>query len=189
MSRHLPLALVFAVLAAAPARLSAQPLLPGTAVSSGLRSTATQQISANPIGLLYDLFNFDYERRAREAVTIGIGGSTSLVNTFDEALDYSATPPPEVRRERYLNGDAYLRYYPSGTALDGFAVGVKIGLTRVPGQGSYFGYGVDVNRSRMLAEHFYFGYGVGLKRLVGADQRRFDVEYVPTVRLNLGLGF
>ncbi len=122
-------------------------------------------------------------------MTIGAGGSTAVVDTFDYSADYYATPAPAVRRERYINGDAYLRYYPSGTALNGLAFGVKLGLTQVPDQGWFFGYGIDVNKSQMLARHFYFGYGVGLKRLVGTDRQAFDMEYVPTVRLNLGVGF
>ena len=66
--------------------------------------------------------------------------------------------------------------------------GVKVGLTQVPDQGSYFGYGFDVNKSSIYGKHFYFGYGAGLKRLAGVDKNE-DFAYIVTARLNVGVGF
>ncbi len=167
MSRHTPAALVLAVLITLPSLAGAQSLVPPVPDQTS-HASVRQQISANPVGLLFDLFNIDYERRATDSVSIGVGGSTA---------------------KRYLNGDVYVRFYPRGTALNGLAFGVKVGLTQVPDQGSYFGYGFDVNKSSILGEHFYFGYGLGLKRLVGVDKNAGDLEYIPTLRLNVGIGF
>ncbi len=188
MSRHTPAALalatlVLAALGALPSLASAQPLPPVPNQTS--HAGVAQQISANPVGLLFDLFNIDYERRATDSVTFGVGGSTSTV----EVYEYDGFYNESSHRERYLNGDVYVRFYPSGAALNGLAFGVKVGLTQVPDQGSYFGYGFDVNKSSILGKHFYFGYGVGLKRLVGASSDNFELEYIPTFRLNVGVGF
>ena len=193
MSRHNALALVFAGLLTAASPAAAQPLLPTGLTRSSSPTDVTQQLSVNPFGLMIDFFNIDYEKRATNSVTFGVGGSTAMTDTYDydENYDYRSGVPysPTMRRERYLNGDVYVRYYPAGAALDGLALGMKIGVTRVPDQGSYVGYGFDLNHSRILGDHFYLGYGFGLKRLVGVDKAAFDLEYVPTFRLNVGIGF
>lgn len=187
MFRHLSFAFVFAVLTAAPSPLAAQPLLPLGLAGASSPTDVTQQLSVNPFGLMVDLFNIDYEKRATDSVTFGVGGSTAMMDTYE----YASTPPygSTTRRERYVNGDVYARFYPAGSALDGLAFGVKVGLTQVPNQGSFFGYGFDLNHSRIAGEHFYMGYGFGLKRLLGVDKKAFDLEYVPTFRLNVGVGF
>ena len=184
MSRHTPATLVLAALIALPSLAGAQslvPPVPGQASHSGV----AQQISANPVGLLFNLFNIDYERRATNSVSIGVGGSTSTTEVYD---GYDAFYNEMSHRERYVNGDVYVRYYPAGTALNGLSFGVKVGLTQVPDQGAFFGYGFDLNKSQILGDHFYFGYGGGLKRLVGADGN-VDLKYIPTFRLNVGVGF
>ncbi len=189
MSRHTPAAfvlttLVLAALFTVPSLAGAQSLVP-PAPNQTSNAGVAQQISANPVGLLFDLFNIDYERRATDSVSFGVGGSTSTTEVKEYDNFYNETS----HRERYLNGDVYVRFYPSGAALNGLAFGVKLGLTQVPDQGSFFGYGFDVNKSSILGEHFYFGYGFGLKRLVGVDKNDFDLEYIPTLRLNVGVGF
>lgn len=148
-------------------------------------------LSANPFGVLLELFNAEYEIRAAEHVTYGVGASTATVTTYDYTAS-SADPFDwrEVEREeRYVNGDLFLRYYPGGRAFSGFSFGVKAGFTRIPDQGSYFGVGFDANRSWMLNEHFYLGLGGGLKRLLNADQDAFDLTFIPTLRANVGIGF
>ena len=190
MSRHTPAALVLATLILAalialPSLAGAQSLVPPVPDQTS-HAGVRQQISANPVGLLIDLFNIDYERRASDSVSIGVGGSTSTIDVTD---GYDASYNDITHRERYLNGDVYVRFYPRGTALNGLAFGVKVGLTQVPDQGSYFGYGFDVNKSSIYGKHFYFGYGAGLKRLVGVDKNNFELEYIPTLRLNVGIGF
>ena len=73
-----------------------------------------QVLSANPFGLLFELFNTEYERRASNTLTVGVGGSTAMVDTYD----YDGWGQ-EVRRERYVNGDVFLRYYPARPGLRG----------------------------------------------------------------------
>ena len=159
----------FAVLAAAPAQ--AQEPQPYKNV-----------ISANPFGLLLTWFNAEYERVIGESTTIGVGGST-----FEVEDDFDGSD------ERYVNADVFFRYYPSGRPLDGWAFGVKAGVTDITDSGTHPGFGFDVNRSWLLGkrDNFYVGVGFGLKRLIGVDDpESIDLEYVPTFRIiNVGFAF
>lgn len=163
-------ALVAALATAAASPLSAQaPLAP----------PRTQVISANPFGLLLELFNGEYERVIAEQATAGVGGS---YYTSDDV--------------RYVNFDGFFRFYPQDDAFDGWAFGAKLGVTSIDSEGTYFGYGFDVNRSWLLGrnENFYVGVGFGLKRLVGvpdADDGEDDLlKYIPTFRIvNIGIAF
>jgi hypothetical protein len=141
-------------------------------------------ISANPFGLLLELFNVEYERVVGESSTVGVGGS--YYNNAPDEFD------PESSDVDYRNVDVFYRYYPQGRPLDGWAFGGKVGLTTVPDEGTYFGYGFDVNRSWLLGKNnnFYVGVGIGLKKLVGTSEETFDLEYVPTFRIvNIGFAF
>jgi hypothetical protein len=158
------------VLAATASAVVAQPTSP----PYGPTPSATRHVvSANPFGLLFGLFNAEYERTVNDPLTVGAGGS------FFEDGDND-----------YVNADLFVRYYPSGRPLDGWAFGVKAGLTNV-GSGTYPGVGVDVNWSRVMGrrDNFYLGIGFGLKRLLGADGS-YVVPLVPTIRLvNIGVAF
>ncbi len=133
-----------------------------------------QVLSANPFGLLLEFFNAEYERVVSETSTAGVGGST--VSSDDD---------------RYVNADAFWRFYPTGSPLNGWAFGVKAGITNVSNS-TYFGYGFDVNRSWLLGRenNFYVGIGFGLKRLIGASDVDLDLKFIPTIRLvNVGIAF
>ena len=143
-------------------------------------------ISANPFGLLLELFNAELERVVGESSTVGIGGSYYGAG---ETEDEFGTPTGD---EEYANVDVFYRFYPQGRPLDGWAFGAKAGMTKVVDQGTYFGYGFDVNRSWLLGKknNFYVGVGFGLKKLVGTSDEDFDLEYIPTFRIvNIGWAF
>jgi hypothetical protein len=142
-----------------------------------------QQVSANPFGLLLELFNAEYERVIGETATAGLGGSYYSDND-----------------DRYVNADVFLRYYPQGRPLQQWAFGVKAGLTSAREfldfgereRGTYFGLGFDVNHSWLLGrnDNFYVGVGFGLKRLFGTPDDYFGIDYVPTIRIvNVGFAF
>jgi hypothetical protein len=129
-------------------------------------------ISANPFGLLFDFVNAEFERAITGTSTAGFGGSTI-----------------DLDDERYVNADVFWRYYPSGRPLEGFAIGVKAGITAV-GDESLFGYGFDANYSWLLGptDKLYVGIGFGLKRLISGDAE--TKGYVPTIRIvNIGFTF
>jgi len=130
-----------------------------------------QVVSANPFGLLFGLFNAEFERSVSPSATAGAGGSV-YANESDD----------------YVNADVFYRYYPSGRPLDGWAFGVKAGVTNVDSE-VLFGAGFDVNWSRLMGkdDRVYMGWGFGLKRLVGSDEY---TQFIPTIRIvNIGIAF
>lgn len=141
-------------------------------------------VSANPFGLLLEFFNAEYERVVGESSTVGFGGSTF---SYDGDAEFGEAD------ERYTNADVFYRFYPSGNPLDGWAFGVKAGITSVADAGTYAGFGFDANRSWLLGKrnNFYVGIGFGLKRLVGVDDAdNIGLEYIPTFRIvNIGIAF
>jgi hypothetical protein len=131
-------------------------------------------ISANPFGLLLELFNAEYERVVGESSTAGVGGSTFFGDVDD-----------------YINADVFFRFYPSARPLEGWAFGVKAGVTSVTDVGTYAGVGFDVNHSWVLGkrDNFYVGVGVGMKRLFGGGDE-LGLEFIPTIRIiNVGIAF
>lgn len=81
-----------------------------------------QVLSANPFGLLLDLFNAEYERKVSESATSGVGGSFFSTSGDD-----------------YVNADLFYRFYPSGRPLEGWAFGIKAGITKVTDAETFFG--------------------------------------------------
>ncbi|MGI8672991.1 MAG: hypothetical protein ACR2LU_10340 [Luteitalea sp.] len=164
-------AAVVIVLAATALPLMAQPISPPPASPPPVRPR--QVVSANPFGLVFDLFNVEYERRVGQSLGAGVGGSFFSDGDAD-----------------YLNADVFARYYPGARPLAGVAFGVKAGMTNVA-DGSYFGVGFDINWSWTLGkgDHFYMGTGFGLKRLFGTGDADL-IEVLPTLRiLNVGIAF
>ena len=169
----------------AAAALVVAAIVAGAATSVAAQETGEpnrQVISANPFGLLLELFNAEYERVVSESATAGFGGSY-FENDDDD----------------YLNADVFYRFYPSGRPLDGWAFGAKVGITRVDASliegedsGTYFGFGFDTNWSWLLGrnDNFYVGVGFGLKRLLGTEDADFDLKFIPTFRVvNVGIAF
>jgi hypothetical protein len=146
---------------------------PTVAAAQDVGHATSQVISANPFGIMLEFFNAEYEHKAGESFTVGVGGSiwTSDHNT-------------------YRNLDGFWRFYPDATtsAFEGWSFGLKAGLTSLDSK-TYLGAGFDVDRSWLLGrEHnFYVGLGFGLKRLMGHDE---GLKIIPTIRLvNIGYAF
>jgi hypothetical protein len=164
-----------------------------------------QVFSANPFGLILQLFNAEYERVISGTSTIGFGGST-LKNDHDiypeppiigtnefgfPIYDWDNEPDPITETDRYINFDVFWRFYPSGNPLVGWAFGAKLGITSVDDQ-THLGYGFDLNRSWLLGpeENFYVGLGFGLKRLIGTTEADDLIPVIPTIRIaNVGFIF
>jgi hypothetical protein len=173
MSRMVLATLVLSLLTLTPAAAHGQ--------QSGPPAAHRQVVSANPFGLLLGWFNAEYERQVSESVTAGIGAST---------FDWGGNDGFNDDDDRYVNGDVFVRYYPSGRPLEGLALGVKAGLTKGGSDSARFGVGLDTNWSWLLGkrDNVYVGLGFGLKRLVGADSDYPVI--IPTIRIiNLGVAF
>ena len=168
MTRSLSLApLVLALLAS----------LATTAAAQGGTGEPTQVLSANPFGLVMDFYNAEYELRVAGAVTAGVGASRRGWILFGESQE-----------KPRLNGDVFVRYYPGGSAFNGVAIGVKVGATRMPHDGTFPGVGFDLNHSYALTDHAVFSSGIGMKRLIGVGALAGPIT-ITTLRVNIGLGF
>ena len=75
-------------------------------------------ISIQPLSAMLTVYSGEYERGVSKAVSLGVGA------TFWNAGDTG----DEVT---YTSGDIKLRYYPQGTALQGFSFGVTGGFSNV----------------------------------------------------------
>ncbi len=169
-------AVIALILVGGPTAASGQTLMP----------ERVNVISANPFGLIFNLFNAEYERAITESVTVGVGGSFGGGEGED---DFGVT-----QETSYFNGDVFARFYPTGTPFEGWNFGAKIGVTSQEGweeSSTNFGYGFDANRSWLMGvnNNFYVGVGFGLKRLVG-DLPDGGLRVVPTFRIiNVGFAF
>jgi hypothetical protein len=135
-----------------------------------------QVLSTVPFVFMVGIYTAEYEVRVEDNVTIGAGATyTDLVR-----VDPGDKP--------YMNGDAFIRYYPNGTAFNGFSLSGKAGYMRTPGDGSFVGLGTQANYSVMVRTNFYLGAGLGVKLLLPLADR-FFLKGVPTARLNVGIGF
>lgn len=155
------------------AALTLLALRAGPALAQGPGASRTQVVSANPFGVMLEIFNAEYERAEGESFTVGVGGSVFTSNN-----------------DHYRSLDAFWRFYPDPTpsAFQGWSFGLKAGVTAID-QKTYLGAGFDVDRSWLLGrnQNFYVGIGLGLKRLFGHDA---GLKFVPTIRLvNIGYAF
>lgn len=173
------------------------PVLEAQAVPAGATPVRYYRgvIGLNPLGIPFDVFAVE----AEGAVAPGI--------TAAGALSYFA--PDD---DRFTSADAKLRYYPGETALDGFSVGLGVGVTgragtdftgcnTNPAEGCETRSSVTGPTVSVLADYnfllgerrrFLVGTGIGAKRwLVDRDAReRIDAERAWVfARFLVGLAF
>lgn len=156
------------LLGPAPAAAQSDPKAPPPA-SSG----PTQVFTANPFGLLIGWFNGEYQRKLNDSFSLGVGGSV-----FD------------LEGDNYVNGDVFVRFFPSGRVFEGFSVSAKAGPTRMRDNGTGLGVGVDIDWNWLLGKEKRYAviFGFGLKRIV-TSRDRVDIT-PPTLHIvNLGFAF
>ncbi len=156
-----------------------------------------QILTIDPLGVLYNSFNADYERKVAPATTVGVSAGH-----FD-SLDYS-------------NVALLARWYPQRAALDGFYIGARAGAYRLetyeyeyttvtdPNGRTYSTYpsaprkvqhimpgvGIDLGYNWLLGpkQNFSVGLGFGVTRLLGnGDEFDFTMA-VPNMKL-VSIGF
>jgi hypothetical protein len=140
-------------------------------------------VSANPIGLIFEWYNGEYERAMSSTVSLAIAASSfGDIETDDDT--------------RYSVLDGIVRYYPSGRALRGFSVGASLGFVdfnddfdddcigcEESGTGATIGVRGDYVWILGRDQHFAVAAGIGAKRVLGDN---IGVEGLPIARLSIG---
>ncbi len=155
------------------------------------RAPATQAISINPLYLPLGGFVVEYEAAAAPGVSVGLSGGY-----YDLVGDDGDT---------YASAEAKLRFYPGERAPRGFSVGLSIGVGRATNDvccdvvprdsrtqtGATAGAILDYNWLLGRNRRFFVGTGIGAKRLFGdlGNNSFFDIEVLPTARLQVGAAF
>lgn len=151
----------------------------GQAQDMSVRGHRTS-ISTNPFALVWGTFGAEIERTVSNTSTVGIGGA---------AYSEGRSVVPVLTQPR-IHAEALWRYYPEGTPLEGWSVGVKAGFAQISSthlatttQKVIPTYGFDVNRSWIIGakDELFVSTGFGIKRYV---------KTIPTFRIvNIGLLF
>ena len=162
-------------------------------VGDSLQSTAGSSPDAvrrnlvlvNPFGVVFSVFNGEYEHVVSKSASIGLSG------TYYAPRDFT-----------YFTTEIKARYYPSEHAPDGFSVALSGGVTHVTSSGiscwdtctdatnnrPTLGFELDYNWLLGPARHFTVGAGIGAKRFLGS--KTYDsIDGLPTARLALGAAF
>jgi hypothetical protein len=141
-------------------------------------------ISANPIGLLFEWYNGEYERAMSSTASLAIAASR-----FD------------FDNETYTAVDGIARYYPSGRALRGLSVGASLGFVDIQddydcpfdeaciqegGTSATLGIRGDYVWIIGRDQVFTVATGLGAKRVLADD---VGTEFIPIGRLSIGYAF
>lgn len=175
------LALMMAPLAAAAAQSASAPAMPRNV------------ISIQPLSAIFTVLSAEYERRGGGAWTWGLGATS-----FSPDDDDPATSDGE-----YNSADVKFRYYPQGTALQGFSFGASLGFAKVTAEDasatptevtkSVGTFGVLLEYQWLLGakKKFAVALGAGAKKLM-LDEDEFTSEVIsayPTARVSVGFAF
>ena len=145
-------------------------------------------LSVQPLTAMLTVYAAEYERRTGSALTLGIGGTYWDIG--DDDL-------------RYTSGDLKLRYYPQGTALQGFSFGGSVGYTRISAidpfdgtdesaNGPSFGVLLEYQWLMGASRSFALALGLGAKAvMVDEDEFSSDdfIARYPTARVSVGFAF
>lgn len=128
-------------------------------------------------------FAGEYEARVAPRLTVGVSAGTTMGVPSGPAVT-EHTPA-----ERLVHIDAIARVYFWGHAFDGWSLGARTGVTRLPGESAHPGFGVDLLRHWSIRRHLVGNAGWGLKRVLGGPGTAFDQRYVPWVKAHVGVAF
>lgn len=165
------LALAAAGALTAPDRAAAQEPLPDQ----------TRMASVNPALLVFTgIFSVDFEQTVSSGMTVG------PTVYYHHAADRRYAPN--------FSADAVFRYYPSGRAFSGLAVGALTGFTVMDDGGvsrNAMGLGFTVENHWLLGtdERLVVALGAGGKRLFYFSERGRAWRALPMVRASLGWTF
>jgi hypothetical protein len=146
-------------------------------------------LSIQPINAVFTDYSAEYERATAGAVTLGVGGTYFDVGDGIDQLTYKS-------------GDVKLRYYPNGTALQGFSFGGTAGFASVSGtdfngtdqsvSGPSLGVLLEYQWLMGVQRNFSVALGVGAKALFVNDNTFNNDNFItryPTARVSVGFAF
>jgi hypothetical protein len=157
-------------------------------------------VALNPLGIPFEIFAAEAEGVILPGITLG--GSVSHTAISNDEGDGQGDP-------RFTSGDVKVRYYPGEVALNGFSVGLGLGVTSYSELRSVGTPTTPLLERRTLTaptisvesdynfllgarQRFIVGTGIGAKRLLasGEDRRRADAPRAYAyARFVLGLAF
>ena len=136
-------------------------------------------ISSNPIGVLFEWYNAEYERALSSTASLAAAGTSYDLDDI-----------------RYTSLDGIARYYPAGRALRGFSIGMSLGFVDIrdsnddcefcedeSGTAATIGIRGDYVWILGRDQRFSVATGIGAKRLLGND---IGTEGLPIGRLSIG---
>lgn len=139
-------------------------------------------VSSNPIGLVFEWFNGEFERAVTPSVSVAAAGSHFDFDGF-----------------QYTSIDGIFRYYPTERALRGFSFGGSLGYLTASGDNdctfgceddseSAFSLGVRGDYVWLLgrSQHFAVAAGIGAKRVFYSDSGSSGSVALPIGRLSIG---
>jgi len=136
-------------------------------------------VSTNPIGIIFEWFNGEFEHAIAPTVSFAIAGSHFSFESFN-----------------YTSVDGIVRYYPSARAIRGFGVGGSVGYSRVDEDGNCidcadaadaFTIGVRGDYVWLLGrdQHFAVAAGIGAKRFFYSSRDASGSAALPIGRLSI----
>jgi len=151
--------------------------------SAAATPAVTQIVSVSPISLVFGIFGAEYERRMSPTTALAASGTYARQSGIS-----------------YLSAEAKYRYYPQGKALEGFAVGLTTGLSRIGTYGDFsnnesgtaasLGFALDYQWLLGQKKNFAITLGTGARRLLflGTEVDGASLT-LPTARISIGRGF
>lgn len=138
-------------------------------------------VSTNPIGIVFEWFNGEYERAIASAASVAVAGSHFDFDGF-----------------QYTSVDGIFRYYPTERALRGFSFGGSLGFLTASANTdcvgcennseSAFSIGVRGDYVWILGrpQHFAVAAGIGAKRVFYSNDGSSGSGALPIGRLSIG---
>lgn len=158
----------------------AAPVAAQSAQSDQAGASRTNLVSTNPIGVIFEWFNGEFEHALNSTSSLAVAATR-----FDfEEFNYTAI-------------DGIARYYPSARAIRGFSIGGSVGALMAADDNctscddvneNAFTIGVRGDHVWILGrdQRFAVAAGLGAKRLFFGDGENSASTFLPIGRLSIG---
>lgn len=153
----------------------ATPVFSQTMESNRAGAPRVNLVSANPIGLLFQWYNAEFEHALNPTASLAVAGTRFGFDHFN-----------------YTAVDGIVRYYPSGRAIQGFSIGGSVGFVNASedncnrcdtGSGATVGVRGDYVWILGRDQRFAAAAGIGAKRIFVQNVGNTGL---PIARLSIG---